>query len=307
MSSNISAAGQQFLAGIATIQNTINKANQEVSSGLKVSVASDAPDSVSEILQLHAEIQSNTQVTQNLSNVQGAVDASDSAISSATTILDQVQTLASQGQGLTQTAADRASLGSQVQDLLGQLVSISNTTFEGRYVFSGDADQSPSYALDGTTQTVTRLQVSPSTQQVADSTGTTFPVALSANQIFDARDANDQPATGNVFAAVSAVSTALIANDTAGLQTASGALSTASTYLDQQQTFYGYAEDRITAAQSQASTASVTLQSNLAGLTNANEATAVVQMQQGTTNLQAAMAAYAKIPQTTLFDDMPNT
>jgi flagellar hook-associated protein 3 FlgL len=306
MVSNISASGQQFLAGIAAIQNSINQANQEVSTGLKVSVPSDAPDEVSEILQLHAQIQNNAQVTQNLGNVQGAVNASDSAISSATTILDQVQTLASTGLGLTQTAATRATLASQVQVLLGQLVSISNTAFEGRYVFSGDADQTPSYALNPNSQAATRLQVSSSTQQVADNTGAKFPVALSANQIFDVRDASDNPAPGNVFAAVTAVGAALLANDTSGLQTAAGSLSTASTYLNQQQTFYGYTENRITAAQTQASAASVTYQTNLASLQGADEASAIVQLQQGTTNLQAAMAAYAKVPRTTLFDVLPN-
>jgi hypothetical protein len=37
-------------------------------------------------------------------------------------------------------------------------------------------------------------------------------------------------------------------------------------------------------------------------LVGADEATSIVQLQQGATNLQAAMAAYAKVPQTTLFD-----
>jgi len=94
----------------------------------------------------------------------------------------------------------------------------------------------------------------------------------------------------------------LTANDTSGLQTAAASLTTASTYLNQQQTFYGNAENRITAAQTEASSQNVSLQSNLLNLVGADEATSIVQLQQGATNLQAAMAAYAKVPQTTLFD-----
>ena len=168
MLSNISGPGQQFLSGLATVQAAINQAQQQVSSGLKVSVASDAPDEVSAILQLHANIQTNAQVTENLSNVQGEVSTADQSLSSAATILDQAQTLASQGLGLTENAASRATLGSQVQGLLQQLVGISQTTFEGRFIFSGDSDQTPSYQYDATTQSATRLQVSASTRQIAD-------------------------------------------------------------------------------------------------------------------------------------------
>jgi flagellar hook-associated protein 3 FlgL len=224
MLSNISGPGQQFLSGLATVQAAINQAQQQVSTGLKVSVASDAPDEVSAILQLHANIQTNAQVTQNLSNVQGEVGTADQSLSSAATLLDQAQTLASEGLGLTETAASRATLAGQVQGLLQQLVGISQTQFEGRYIFSGDSDQTPSYQYDATTQTATRLQVSASTRQIADTSGQTFPVGLSANQIFDARDSTDQPTAGNVFAALTAVSTALTANDTAGLQTAAASL-----------------------------------------------------------------------------------
>jgi flagellar hook-associated protein 3 FlgL len=301
MLSNISGQGQQFLSGLATVQAAINQAQQQVSTGLKVSVASDAPDEVSTILQLRAGIQTNAQITQNLSNVQGEVGTADQSLSTAATILDQAQTLASQGLGINQTAASRATLASQVQVLLQQLVGISQTTFEGRYVFSGDSDQSPSYQFNQSTQTATRLQVSDSTRQIADTSGQTFPVGLSANQIFDARDAQDQPAAGNVFAAVTSVSTALLANDSAGLQTAAASLQTAAAYLNQQQTFYGNAENQITAAQTVASAQNVSLQQNLLNIVGADEASSIVQLQQGTTNLQAALAAYAKVPHTSLF------
>jgi len=304
MLSNISGPGQQFLSGLATVQAAINQAQQQVSSGLKVSVASDAPDEVSAILQLHANIQTNAQVTENLSNVQGEVSTADQSLSSAATILDQAQTLASQGLGLTENAASRATLGSQVQGLLQQLVGISQTTFEGRFIFSGDSDQTPSYQYDATTQSATRLQVSASTRQIADTSGQTFPVGLSANQIFDVRDSSDQPTSGNVFAALTAVSTALNANDTTGLQTAAASLQRASTYLDQQQTFYGNAENQITAAQTEASSQNVSLQTSLGNLVDADAASSIVQLQQGATNLQAAMAAYSKVPQTTLFDTL---
>jgi len=304
MISNINAPGQQFLAAISQLQSNLNRTQLQLSSGLKVSTPSDAPDEVSAILQLHANIQANQQATSNLKNVQNEVQTADQGISSVTTLLDQVQTLASQGLGLDTTAATRANLAGQVQSITQQIVAISQTTFEGRYIYSGNSDQAPSYQYDPSTQSVTRLQVGTATRQVADASGATFPVSLSANQIFDVRDANDNPTTGNVFAALSAVTSALQANDPSALQTALSSLGDASTYVNQQQTFYGATENRITQALSVASQAAISSQQDLSDKQDADLTSAILEMTQGTTNLQAAMASFGKMPHTSLFSEL---
>lgn len=303
MVSGISAAGQQFLSNLTNVQNSLNQAQNQLSSGLKVANASDAPDQVSAILQLHANIQRNQQIQTNLNLVQGEVNTSDQALSSGISLLDQVHTLAAQGLGADQSAATRTTLANQVEGLLEQLVSISQTSVDGRYVFSGDADQSPSYQLDLTSPTgVDRLQISASTRQIEDSSGATFAVGLSANQIFDARDSGDNPTSSNVFAAVNAVRVALESNDTSGLQTATSSISDASAYLNQQLEFYGNAENRITAALSNASQANVSLQTELSNRQDADETSAILALQQDTVDLQASLASEAKLPTQSLFD-----
>jgi flagellar hook-associated protein 3 FlgL len=306
MISNISGAGQLFLSSLSQVQNALAHAQLQVSSGIKVTQPSDAPDQVSAILQLHASIQANQQTTANLTSIQSEVNSADQSLSNVTTLLDQVQTLASQGLGLTHTAATRASLASQLQSLTQQIVGLSQTTFEGRYVFGGASDQNASYQYNASTQTVDRLQVSSSTRQVADSSGATFSVGLGANQVFDVRDANDLPASGNVFAAVTAVTAALLANDTGALQAAASSVSTASSYVNQQQTFYGQTENRITQALNIASQASISSQKDLADRQEANVTSSILEMTQESTDLQAAMASYAKLPHTSLFSVLPS-
>jgi flagellar hook-associated protein 3 FlgL len=301
MLSNISGTGQQFLSSLSHIQNSVNEAQLQISSGLKVAKPSDAPDEISAILQLHANIQANLQTTANLNSVQTEVTTGDQSLSSVTSLLDQVQVLASQGVGITQTAANRANLASQVQSLTHQIVGLGQTTFEGRFIFGGTSDQSPSYQYNTTTQTIVRLDVSSSTRQAADSSGATFPVGLSANQIFDVRDASDQPANGNVYAALTAVSNALLANDPTALQTAASSIRDASAYVNQQQTFYGQTENRITEALSQANQANLSYQQDLSNRQDADVTSAILELQENSTNLQAALAAYAKVPHTSLF------
>jgi flagellar hook-associated protein 3 FlgL len=306
MLSDISGAGQVFLSNLSQVQNSLNQAQLQVSSGVAVNEPSDAPDEISAILQLHATIAANQQTTTNLTSVQSEVTTGDQSLESVTALLDQVQTLASEGLGLTETAAGRSTLASQVQGLTEQIVGLSQTTFEGRYIFSGASDQSPSYEYETSTQTINQLQApSTSTREVAYSSGAAFPVGLSASQIFDVSDATGQPASGNVFSALTAVSSALLANDSSALQTAAASVTTASTYVSQQQTFYGQTEDRITQAISEASQASVSSQQDLSNKEDADVTSSILELTQDSTDLQAAMASYSKLPNTSLWNDLP--
>ena len=66
MISSISPASQIFLAGVDQIQQRISQANQQITSGLKISVASDAPDQIGDLLQLRANEAQDTQIQSNL-------------------------------------------------------------------------------------------------------------------------------------------------------------------------------------------------------------------------------------------------
>lgn len=305
MISGLNASGLQFVNNVNNLQEKLSDVQAELSSGLKVRNVSDAPDQVSPILQLHANIAQNQQVQNNLTASQGEVNTADSAVSSAITLLDQAQTLAAEGLGTNQTAATRATLSSQVAGIMQQMVSISQTQMGGKYIFSGDGDQSPSYQYDPNSPSgIDRLQVSTSTRQVQDANGNTFSVSMTANQLFDARDNTDAPTTGNVFTALNNLRIALNNNDTAGIQQSQGALGDASTYLNTQQGFYGTVENRITSALTNAQNASVSMQQDLSNRQDADATSDIVQMQQYLTNLQAAMLSEAKMPQQSLFSEL---
>lgn len=305
MNSILTPTNLQFVNNVQSLQQSLNKVEAELSSGLAVTQASDAPDQVSAILQLHANIQLNQQIHTNLTAVQSQVQTADQSLSTANTIMDQISTLASEGLGLNSSAQTRQALGAQVGSLLQQMVGISNTAVDGSYIFSGDTDQQPSYQFDATTNTVTRLQVATATKQVQNGSGGTFSVGLSANQIFDVRDAGDNPVPGqNVFSAIGSVITALNNNDPSGLQSGLLAVQSSTSYLSQQQTFYGNVETNISTALTNTSNLDVSYQKDLSTRQDADETSAITEMQQYSTTLQAAIAAQAKMPQENLFSQM---
>jgi flagellar hook-associated protein 3 FlgL len=306
MISGLDPANQQFVTSLNDLQQRVQNAELQLSSGLRVNQASDAPQSVGDIFQARADLAHASQVSQNLTNVKAQADAADSTLQTAVQVLQQAQVLATQGATSTTTADQDKQLATQVQALQSELVSLSRTQVAGIYIFSGDNSSLPSYQLDPASPTgVDRLIVTQATQKVADPTGVTFQVAMTAQDLFDKRDASDNPAPENAFAALQNLQTALQSGDHNAITQALGSIQTASAYINQQAGFYGTAQNRISSAIDLAQKFQVQSQTELSNLQDADIPTVATELTQLTTSLDAAMAAQAKRPITTLFDYLP--
>jgi flagellar hook-associated protein 3 FlgL len=305
MTTNLSPSSEIFLANMDRVQKQVSTAEQQASSGKRVSVASDAPDQIDAILQLRANMARNTQITTNLGLATSDASAADNALSSATQLMDRATTLGAQGANATMSASDRQAIGLEVQSLQDQMLAISRTTVQGRYIFSGDQDGGPAYASDSTAANgVQRLSTAPATRRMEDPSGGSFAVGQTAQSIFDNRNADDSLAPDNVFAALNSLRAALQNNDTAGITTAVGAIKQASGHLNDSQAFYGTVENRISDATSFASKYDVQLQTELSQKVDADITSAALLMNQGTIQLQAAFQMQGKMPHSTLFDFM---
>jgi flagellar hook-associated protein 3 FlgL len=303
MIQNLNVISQQFLSNLQTLQQQLATTQAQVSSGTKISQPSDDPGAVTDVLQLESSIGHMTQVSSNLTAVKGQVDTAESALESATQILLQAQTLGAEGANSTVSATTRSGIAQQVELVLSQLVSVSQTQFEGNYVFGGDQDTQASYQLDLTSATgVDRLVKTTSTRQIQDATGVTFADSLSAQDIFDHRDSNDAPDANNVFAAVNNLRLALANNDQVGITNAMAGLSTVSDYLNQQLAFYGRIQDRVAAATDLAQKFQLQYQTALSSKKDTDMASAAVALSQEQTSMQAAIQAQASLPRTSLFN-----
>jgi flagellar hook-associated protein 3 FlgL len=306
MISGLNPSNEQFLASLNDLQTRMSDTQTQLSTGLRVNQASDAPQEVADIFQARADLSSVKQIAQNLNTVKLQADAADTSLQSAVQLLQNALTLGSQGAGTTATSDQRQTLAAQVQSLQEQLVGISSTNLNGIYIFSGDSFASPSYKLNLASPTgVDRLVKTQATQLVKDPAGVTFPIAKTAQDLFDKRDASDNPAPENAFAALNNLRLGLLNNDPNAITQAMDSLRTAGTYLNQQLGFYGTVQDRIASSLDLAQKFQVQDQTQLSNLQDADVAALAVQLTQETTNLNAAMAAQARKRTTTLFDYLP--
>ncbi|MDP9115413.1 MAG: hypothetical protein M3O20_17260 [Acidobacteriota bacterium] len=303
MIQNSGAVSQQFLTNLNLLQQQMAQTQQQISSGSKISQASDAPNAVGDVLQLESDLGRVNQVTSNLNLVSGQVNSAESALETATSLLDQVSSIASQGASTTTSAASRTSFSQQVGQILTSLVSVSQTQFNGSYVFGGDQGTSASYQVDlSNSNGVDRLVTTQSTALIQDASGITFAVSKTAQDIFDNRNSDDSVASNNIFAAVNSLRVALANNDTAGINTAITSLKTAQDYLSQQLAFYGGVQNQISNAQDVAQKFQLQDQTALSSEKDTDVAAASVALTQEQTNYQAAIQAESAMPKGSLFD-----
>ncbi len=293
-----------FLNGLSNLQQDEAQTEKELSSGYQITDASDSPGQTPELIQLGSTLAAVQDYQTNLGNVQTEATSADQAIGQSITLLQNAETLAAQGANSTTSAATAQTLAVQVQSIQQQLVSIANTTVDGRAIFGGDQDQSSPYQYDATNLVtgVDSLTAQTSTRVIVNTQGQTVYQSLTAQQIFDPTDAAGTPTADNTFAALESLYTALQANDQTGIAAALTSLQSASTWVNQQQAYYGAAEQTLTNEQNTAADQVTALQTQIGSIRDTNVAQAATDLSQEQADQSAAMGAEAEMSTKTLFD-----
>ncbi|MBL8217289.1 MAG: hypothetical protein JNK87_41600 [Bryobacterales bacterium] len=307
MLSGINAATEKFLQDISRLQRRSEKAQQQLTSGLKVQSAADAPDDVSRLLGSRAALDMVEQVSINLGRVKTEVDTAEAAIGNAVSLLERARALGSQGASNTLGKSARTQLAGELEGVLERLVAVASTAVEGRYIFSGDNDQAAPYTVDlAVPKGVSTYQGSASTRRVADASGLEFSVAQTADEIFDS--ANDEQ---NIFLAVNGMRRALLAIDNPPdppdptiptMEQALHNLGEAGVYLNTKLTTYGLQQNRVTESINAASKLQLSLKAQIANVEEADLAAAALELSQSRMHLEAAFTARAQNPRRSLFD-----
>jgi len=300
MVSTLRPSDQQFLNGLNIIIQRASTDQLQIASGVKINQVSDDPDQVSELLQARSSLAMSQQISSNLGNVKSEVDAGEQSLESAVQMFGQVQTVSAPGATGTSTGANRLLFSQQIQSLEQQMVGLANTSVSGRHIFAGDTDQVQPYTYDVTQpDPVSAYQGSTSTRVAQHPDGSTFPIALNAQQIFDSTD----PAT-NVFTTMNNLITALQTNNPTAIQAANSGVSAVGDFLNQQLAFYGETQDTVASATDYASTQQVQLQTQIGNIDDVDTAGTILDMTQAQTQEQAALTSRAQMPTKTLFDYM---
>jgi len=298
MISSLSPAAQSFLAGLDQIQQRLETAQAQLTTGLAINNDSDSPTKIASLWQTRAELDQADQVSSNLGQVQTEVNTGQSVLQTAVSLVEQAETLGAQGASDTIDDNTRQELAQSLGSVLQQLVGVANTQVAGRYIFSGDDDQQAPYSIDLTQSSpISPYQGTVSTRQIQGADGSTFSIGLTAQQIFDSSDTSQ-----NVFVSINNLREALLNNDDPGISSALQDVQSSDTYLNEQLAFYGTTQNRVQSGIAFAQNYTTELQTQLSGIEDANAAEAATNLTQAQTQLQAALESRAQMPNTSLFN-----
>jgi flagellar hook-associated protein 3 FlgL len=204
---------REVLANLQRGEAALDRAQTQVSSGLRVRRASDDPGAALTVLKLSGGVTAATQHRRNIDAALAGVGSEESVLDQVADTLSRARELAV-GQGSdTASAATRAQTKVEVDKLLEFAVQLGNTRGPDGYLFGGYRTDQPPFPdpLDPATTTVGAGEQ----RQVEISPGQRMDTVHNAREVF---------VDTGAMAALKSLSTALGANDAAGIRTAAAEL-----------------------------------------------------------------------------------
>ncbi|UVI29896.1 flagellar hook-associated protein FlgL [Paenibacillus spongiae] len=178
----------------------------QVTTGRKINKASDDPVGITYSLRYRTELASNEQYQKNVDSALSWLDFNDTVLDQAGQVLHRVKDLVVQGSNGTNPQVALDSIRDEISQLKNQLLDISNSKVNGKYVFNGQTFDKMPY--DPNTPNFDPKTVVTDTGEIsyAVGVGVTLPINLTGNQVFGAVGETD-----NVFAVLDNIMAGLTA------------------------------------------------------------------------------------------------
>jgi len=128
----------------------LTKYQQQMQTGKKFSKPSDDPVASSYSVQYDTDIAKESQYLSNVEAADEMLTATETALNNYNSVLGRMHELTVQASSATMSDSARSSITDELKQLREELVSIANTTYNGRYLFSGYRTDKELMSEDGT-------------------------------------------------------------------------------------------------------------------------------------------------------------
>jgi len=135
---------------ISSNLNRMDKYQQQLATGMKISVPSDDPVVAARALKLRTDVSQVEQYRRNVNDAESWIDITESTLNNIQDVLHRARELAVQGNNGTMTETDRIKIAEEIKQLKNQLINLANTTYAGRQIFSGYKTDTKLLNDDGT-------------------------------------------------------------------------------------------------------------------------------------------------------------
>lgn len=119
--------------------------NLQSSTQKRINAPSDDPTGSVQVLDTRSTLSQLSRYQSNIKLADGWLSQGDSTLSSVSTLITSIKTLAEQASSGTVSQENRKEISAQVREYFEQLVTLANTQFNGNYIFSGQKTDTSSY------------------------------------------------------------------------------------------------------------------------------------------------------------------
>ncbi len=126
-----------MIRNLGNNQERLSKYQNQLDTGKKISVPSDDPVVAARALKLRTDVAKVEQYQKNLGDAESWLDATDEALSKLGEVLHRGRELSVQAANGTNTPEETQKIGAELKQLRLQAVQLANSTYAGRYIFSG--------------------------------------------------------------------------------------------------------------------------------------------------------------------------
>lgn len=282
-----------LLAALNLTRQDTQQALLEMSTGRRVNQPSDDPAAAALLVDNRDRTTFTARYLQSLNSIQGQFQTADSSLNSVVLALQRALTLGVEGANGTLSDADRAAVAGELQGIQDQLVSLANTSFQGRYLFAGTLTGAPPFVKDNTVASGVRYDGNDAVNTVQIGDGYRVSANKPGSELFVAPGHDMFQAMTNLIQAM---------QTNTGFDAAVTSLRDAFDFVSGQRVFYGNTMNQAQAQSNYLGTAKLQLsqQENTLGGADIEAAASRLVNSQNATN--ATLAAIGRISQLSLFD-----
>jgi flagellar hook-associated protein 3 FlgL len=280
---------QSILRDISRAQQRVLTAQQQVSTGKKVTKPSDDPVAASDILRINSQKSEGEQYLRNLTFAKSKLQFTDNALDSVEQMVERARTLA-----LMSFSDPQSALGylTEINGLRDQLVSSANTAYAGRYIFGGSVTTQAPY-VKGSSGAVTY-------------NGNSEDVLMQINRTVSVQTqiAGSSLFSGpvDIFVVMADLATAIQAGDQDGIDAQVRNLELFAETLSLARTQVGGYLNLTANVESDLGAARLAYEVELTNKEAADMAAAITELTMSQNNLQATLAVGASISQVSILD-----
>jgi flagellar hook-associated protein 3 FlgL len=138
---------RNVLSDLNRVNAALTRTQSKLSSNREITRPSDDPYNASRALQLRESLAGTQQYQRNVQDTMGWQETSEQAFSQMTDALAKVKELLVQGSSDSADPVAREAIALEIDQIILGVKESANTTFQGRYVFSGTRTDQPPYPL----------------------------------------------------------------------------------------------------------------------------------------------------------------